>query len=267
MSERLAGSLYDYPQYYDLVFGSDWKAEQEFLRACFARYAGRRVRRIFEPACGTGRLLFRLARSGYRVAGLDLNEAAVAYCNARLARHGCARSVFVGDMCDFQLARPVDACFNMINSFRHLATERQAVAHLRCVSEALQPGGLYVLGIHLTPTQGTPMEEEAWSARRGHLQVNTRLTTVRRDPARREEWFTMECDIYTPTRRHSLREEIMFRSYTARQFQHLLNKIPDLETVATHDFTYEIKQPVDVLAESEDIVFVLRKRGGKSARS
>ena len=260
MSERLSGSLYDYPQYYDLVFGSDWKAELEFLIACFRRYATRRARRIFEPACGTGRLLFRLARRGYRVAGLDLNPAAVDYCNARLARHGWPKSVFVGDMTRFELTQPVDACFNMINSFRHLATERQAAAHLRCVAIALRPGGLYLLGIHLTPTQGEPLDEEAWSARRGHLQVNTRLKTVRRDPARREEWFAMECEIYTPTRFQRLREEIMFRSYTAAQFQRLLKKVPDLEVVATHDFTYDINAPVDVSSATEDVVFVLRKR-------
>jgi SAM-dependent methyltransferase len=259
MNEQLAGSLYDYPQYYDLVFGSDWKAEQDFLLNCFDRYAKRKVKRVFEPACGTGRLLFRLARRGYQVAGLDLNPAAVDYCNARLVKHGWPPSVFVGDMSDFQLTRPVDACFNMINSFRHLTVERQARAHLRCVADCLATGGLYLLGLHLTPTEGTPLEHEAWSARRGHLQVNTRLKTIRRDTGRREEWFTLECQIYTPTRRQALREEIMFRSYTASQFHRLLRQVPELQTVATHDFTYDIEQPVEVSPETEDVVYVLQK--------
>jgi SAM-dependent methyltransferase len=260
MSEKLSGSLYDYPRYYDLVFGSDWKAEQSFLLASFDRYAERPVRRIFEPACGTGRLLYRLARLGYRVSGLDLNPAAVAYCNERLVKQGFSPTVFVGDMADFHLPRPVDVCFNMINSFRHLGTERQATAHLRCVAEALGTGGLYLLGIHLTPTEGEPMAEEAWSARRGHLQVNTRLKTIRRDPRRREEWFSMECDVYTPTQFQQLREEIMFRSYTAPQFRRLVRKIPDLEIVAQHDFTYDIDHHVETVATTEDIVFVLKKR-------
>jgi SAM-dependent methyltransferase len=260
MTEHLDGSLYDYPSYYDLVFGSDWKAEQDFLLDSFDRYATGPVRRIFEPACGTGRLLYRLARLGYDVAGLDLNPAAVAYCNQRLENHGFAPTVFVGDMSQFQLRRKVDACFNMINSFRHLGTEKSATAHLQCVAQSLKKGGIYLLGIHLTPTEGEPMEEEAWSARRGNLVVNTRLKTLRREPKRREEWFVMECHVYTPTSLRKLSEEIMFRSYTAPQFLRLVGKVPELEIVAQHDFTYDIHHAVQLTPTTEDVVFVLKKR-------
>ena len=54
MQDVIAGHLYDYPKYYDLVFGSDWKAEIDFLQACFAKHARLSVKRLFEPACGTG---------------------------------------------------------------------------------------------------------------------------------------------------------------------------------------------------------------------
>jgi hypothetical protein len=64
MPDVVHGSLYDYPKYYDLLFGSDWKAEFDFLRACFEKYAGCRVRRVFEPACGTGRLLVEVDDQG-----------------------------------------------------------------------------------------------------------------------------------------------------------------------------------------------------------
>ena len=120
MNEVIQASLYDFPKYYDLVFGSDWKAEFDFLVACFDNLAGRKVRRVFEPACGTGRLVYRLAKAGYEVSGLDLNPRAVEYCNRRLERRGLAASAFVGDMADFRLPRKVDAAFNMIGSFRHL---------------------------------------------------------------------------------------------------------------------------------------------------
>src|SRR5436305_4378335 len=117
--QRASTNLYDYPRYYDLVFGSDWKAEFDFLRQAFDKFAAGRVRRVFEPACGTGRLLYRLAMAGYDVSGLDLNPRSVDYCNKRLLRHGKPASVIVGDMSSFTLRKPVDAAFNMINSFRH----------------------------------------------------------------------------------------------------------------------------------------------------
>ena len=101
----LDADLYDFPKYYDLVFGSDWRAEFDFLTACFEKHASRPIRRLFEPACGTGRLLIKLAQAGYEVSGLDLNPHAVDYCNRRFARHGLASPAFVGDMSDFRLPR------------------------------------------------------------------------------------------------------------------------------------------------------------------
>jgi len=166
MVEVIQGSIYDYPAYYDLVFGSDWKAEFDFFQACFRKHAARSVRRLFEPACGTGRLLIRFAKAGYDVCGLDLNPKAVDYCNRRFVRNGFEPPVFVGDMTDFRLPRRVDAAFNPINSFRELQTEGQAERHLQCMARCLAKGGLYLLGMHLTPTAGPRCEEESWSARR-----------------------------------------------------------------------------------------------------
>ena len=253
-------NLYDYPRYYDLVFGSDWKAEFDFLRRVFDKFASGRVRKVFEPACGTGRLLFRLALAGYRVSGLDLNPRAVEYCNQRLAKHRKPASVFVGDMADFELEQPVDAAFNMINSFRHLLKEAQAEAHLQCVAAALRPGGIYALGLHLTPTEGTPLEEERWSARRGHLGINTHLQTFDLDLRKRTERCRMTMDVYTPTRMFQIVDELVFRTYTRQQLQKLLAAVPELEMAAVFDFTYRISEPIEIQSDTQDIVLVLRKR-------
>src|SRR6056297_813849 len=96
--ETREANVYDFPQYYDLVYGSDWKAEFEFLRGTFSRYADQPVVSVFEPACGTGRLLYRLGQAGFEVSGLDLNPRAVQYCNKRLERHGLRPAAWVGDM-------------------------------------------------------------------------------------------------------------------------------------------------------------------------
>lgn len=255
------GNLYDYPEYYDLIFGNDWRAEFHFLKACFAKYAERPVQRLFEPACGTGRLLFRFAKAGYEVRGLDLNERAVEYCNERLARGACQpEAAWVGDMTDFRLRPRADAAFNTINSFRHLATEQLAAAHLACMAEALQPGGLYLLGLHLTPTVGPAMDEESWSARRGHLQVNSRLWTKKADRRTRRETLGMTFDVYTPTRQFRLEDEVTFRMYTADQMAALLAAERQFEIVATHDFAYKIHRPIEIGPTTEDVVYVLRKR-------
>ena len=257
--ETIPGNLYDYPKYYELVFGSDWRAEYDFLRACFARYATGRVRRVFEPACGTGRLLVKLAQAGFAVGGNDLNPAAVEYCNARLERLGFRPTAVVGDMADFKLKRKIDAAFNMINSFRHLPTHELALAHLQCMADALRKGGIYLLGLHLTPTACEPMDEESWAARRGNLVVLSQMRVKKLDLRRRRETVSMQLDIYTPTRVFRLTDTIHFRTYTRRQMEDLLRAVPSLQLIATHDFAYEIDKPIRVNGSTEDVVFVLRK--------
>ena len=254
------GHLYDFPQYYDLVFGSDWKAEFDFLQGCFARHASGKVRRLFEPACGTGRLVYRLAKAGFEVSGLDLNERAVNYCNRRLARHGLPQTAWVGDMCEFRLPKRADAAFNTINSFRHLTTAKQAKAHLTAMAEALRPGGIYVLGLHLTPTASRPMDEESWSARRGNLAVNTHMVTIERNLAERRERFRMTFDVYTPTRSFRLEDEISFRTYTARQMRDLIAAVPAFQLTAAYAFAYDLSQPLEIDSSTADVVLVLKTR-------
>jgi SAM-dependent methyltransferase len=252
-------SLYDFPKYYDLVYGSDWKPEFDFLIKCFDKHVDSKVKRLFEPACGTGRLLVKFAAAGYKVGGLDLNPKAIKFCNDRLARAGFPQSTFVGDMCDFTLPKPVDAAFNTINSFRHLAIEQQAKDHLRAVANCLLPGGIYVLGLHLTPTSVEPMQQESWSARRGNLAVLSRLWVIDCNPRKRREEVGMSFDVYTPTKQFRIEDRVVFRTYSASQMKTLI-EASDLEIVETYDFGYDINAPIKVTTATEDVVYVLRTK-------
>ncbi|MDA1013038.1 MAG: class I SAM-dependent methyltransferase [Planctomycetota bacterium] len=259
MPETVEGNLYDFPKYYDLIFGSDWKAEYDFLLACFAKHIDRSVHRLFEPACGTGRLLVKLAQAGFAVSGNDLNPNAVKFCNARFQRHGLESAAVIGDMSNFRLRRKVDAAFNTINSFRHLGSEAAAVGHLECVARSLVKGGIYVLGLHLIPTDCNPTEDEAWSARRGNLQVNSYMWSKGIDKKARIEHLGMYFDVFTPTRQFRLVDHMEYRTYTKRQFQNLIRKVPELQIEETYDFTYRIDTPIVVDGSTEDVVFILKK--------
>ena len=261
MIETIAADVYDFPKYYDLVYGSDWKAEFDFLVACFAKHATGTVRSLFEPACGTGRLLIKLASAGYVVCGNDLNIKMIDYCNARLHRYGFDQRAMVGNMANFRLDRPVDAAFNMINSFRHLQSEAQASQHFRCMADALRPGGLYILGLHLTPTRKEPIQEESWSARRGNLSVLSHIWVISHNRQKRQEVVGMSYDIYTPTRQHRIIDQTVFRIYTRKQMLAFLERAHDFEVTSLYDFSYDIHQPIELDARSEDTVFVLRKKG------
>jgi len=147
----------------------------------------------------------------------------------------------------------------MINSFRHLLTEEQAQDHLRRIAAALRPGGIYALGLHLTPTEGTPLEEESWSARRGHLGINTYLKTFDLDLRKRTERCQMTMDVYTPRQSFQIVDELVFRTYTRRQLTRLLAAVSELELTAIFDFTYRVSEPVEIGDDTQDVVLVLRK--------
>ena len=255
-------SIYDFPTYYDLVFGSDTAAELKFLDDCFSRFVSGRVKRAFEPACGTGRLMYRLAqKQKIEVGGIDLNEKAVVYCNERMERLGLKGRAMVGDMCDFEVGRPFDAAFNTINSFRHVHGEEAALAHLRATAGAIRAGGIYALGLHLTPTRGEATDEESWSARRGQLSINTHMWPIEKNKRKRLERFGIRFDVYKPTESFRIEDVLELRSYTAKQFQSLIDSANDVwELVEYFDFTYDASQPIQLKPTTEDIVAILRRR-------
>ena len=261
MTDKVQGDIYDYPVYYDLIFGSDWRAEFDFVTGCFERFARRPVRKLFEPACGTGRLLIKLAEAGYEVSGNDLNDNAVKFCNDRFRRKGFPETAVVGDMSDFKLKRKVDAAFNTINTFRHLLTEKQAVSHLQCMADCLSKGGLYILGLHLIPSKGDDrIEDEAWHARRGNLAVNTYMWSKGIDQKKRYEYLGMKINVYTPTKHMEIEDEMIYRTYSVRQIRNLIAKVPAFKWVESFDFAYDLDDPIDVDATTEDVVLILRKK-------
>ncbi|MEI8210640.1 MAG: class I SAM-dependent methyltransferase [Planctomycetota bacterium] len=257
--QTVAESIYDHPTYYDLIFGSDWVAEYRFLTSVFQKHVQGKTKRLLEPACGTGRLLYRMQKGGYHCEGLDLNEKAVDFCNVRLKKHGFKPNAFVADMCDFQLKKPCDAAFNTINSFRHLTTEAMAVAHLRAMAAAIRPGGIYALGFHLTPLVGQATDEESWTARRGHLQVNTRMWPRDKNTKTRIERFFLRFDVYKPTGSLRIDDCLVLRSYTYKQFASLIKKVPEWSIETAYDFHYDIDEEIEIDGSTEDVVYILKR--------
>jgi SAM-dependent methyltransferase len=253
-------SIYDFPKYYELAFGSDWAAEVRFLRDIFRQHSSGKVKRVIEPACGTGRILYQLCKAGIRVDGFDLNEVSLDYCRTRTEKRGLVSKVWHADMTDFESPTRYDSAFIMINSFRHLMDEQSAVRHLRCMARAVRAGGVYVLGLYLCPTRAQISQNEHWSARRGNLVVNADVRYLRSSPKNRTVTYSMHFDVYTPTMHRAFEHILTLRSYTLAQFRSLIDSCPEWEIDAVYDFQYEIDKPIQVDEKTEDAVFVLKRQ-------
>jgi SAM-dependent methyltransferase len=253
---------YDYPQFYDIAFRDETRQEADFLEAACRKYCRFPVRRLLEPACGSGRLVVEMAARGYRIAGFDLSRPSLDYLRRRLKRRGLRAVGFCADMADFRLARPVDAAFSTFDGFRHLLSEELALRHLQCVATSLRPGGIYILGFHLLPPDALDECTERWTARHAGTQVTVTLRVLSTDRRRRVETLRVSLLVRSARRELRLRHTFGFRMYTAAQFRRLLAKVPCMELCDVYDFWYDIDQPLTLTNELSDAVFVLRRRLG-----
>ena len=217
------------------------------------------MRRVLEPACGTGRLVAALAKQ-FEVLGFDLSDPMLAYARKRLQRRKLSAQLFTADMAQFKLDQPIDAAFNTFNSFRHLLTEDAALSHLRCIAAALRTGGLYILGLHLLPPDASEESLERWSAEQGRTKLTATLKVIASSRRQRLETLRMTMRVRTPKREHRLKSDFTLRLYNARQLQTLLKQVPEFELCDVFDFWYEIDHPLKLTNELSDTVLVLRKR-------
>ena len=104
------------------------------------------------------------------------------------------------------------------------------------------------------------MTEESWSARRGHLCINTHLQTYDLDLRNRLEPCRMTLDVYSPTQQFQIVDELLFRTYTLRQLRHLLWDVPEFELLEVFDFSYSLKKPAILDTATQDAVLILRRR-------
>lgn len=270
MSKKIINACwYDYPAYYDLSMREDTPAETAFLADVGEKYCDFKVKTFLEPACGTGRVLTQLAARGFQVLGYDQNEASLKYLRRRLRRRKLQDRcvIYTADMRDFTLPdgfSQVDVAYNLVNTFRCLLSEDDAVAHLRCVARALRSGGLYILALHLLPLDVDLSSTERWTQCHGNTQVTVTLRVLNASRKKRVENLRMSMLVRTGNgenrRELRLRDEFSFRMYTASEFLKMLKKVPEFELLDVYDFWYDINEPLKLDDWITDTVFVLRKK-------
>jgi SAM-dependent methyltransferase len=234
MRER---QLYDDPVVYDVLHTPGTAREVDALQKVAGRYRGAPPppRRWLEPACGTGRYLRVLARRGERAVGFDANPRMVADARRRLAplsRRGLAR-VLQADMRSFVESlegERFDVAFTLINSIRHLPSDAALDEHLASMAEALRPGGVYLVGLHLSDYGRESASMDRWFGRRGALAVEQKVgyapPRTEEEIAAREEWVSSRIVVQRPSGTERWRSRYPLRCYDAVQWGQALARSP-----------------------------------------
>ena len=258
---------YDTPLFYDIIFDVDTKKEVDFLEEAFARYArvkrrGGAPRRVLEPACGSGRLVQEMAGRGWLAAGFDAGQAMLDFAKQRCSELSPMPMLWLDRMESFRV--PIRGRFDLahclVSTFKYLLTEEDAQGCLSRVAAALKPGGLFVLGVHLSDYDSETYDHERWEERRGgvHVVSNTRVWAP--DRQRRIEPVRNRLRVTQRGETRVQETQWDFRTYDAAQLKRTLRlAAPELDVVACFDFMYDFSEPRPFDDSYSDVLLILRK--------
>ena len=255
---------YDTPLYYDIIFDADTVEETDFLETIFDRHGNGngKNRSVLELACGSGRLIREFGTRGWRGAGFDANPRMLAFARDLLEKKKITALLWEDRMESFTVPRgkKFDLVHCLVSTFKYLITEDDARASLERVSAALKPGGIFVLGLHLTDYRESKVSHERWVVTRDGIEVvcNTRTWPV--DRGTRTEAMRSRLRITLPDGTVQGQEtRWTVRSYSAAQLRRLLGKVTSLQLVACHDFRHDPDEHRKLDDSYADLVLVLKK--------
>jgi SAM-dependent methyltransferase len=251
---------YCHPEYYEAIFGPDSPKEMDFLCAVGERH-GTGGPLFLEPACGSGRLLQEGAKRGLQMVGYDASWAMLEYARERLtpkqSKHVRLHEARMETFSPRALKRKVDLAYNLVSSFRYLSSEAAALSHLVATRGLLKPGGVYVLGFHLTDYSRKGFEHERWvgKVKRDMVVCNTREWPPEKSPRRSR--MRNRLQIQGPKKNWVIETDWFFRTYDIAQMKRLIRKA-GFELQALYNFDYKLDEPMSEDTDRLDWVLVLK---------
>lgn len=233
MDSAAQSRLYASPEVYDVAFGWNLELELTFLDRCFEEHVEGPVRRILEPACGTGRLLLALAERGYDVAGYDRSAEMVAYAGQRLASH--EGFVWRGEMTTFRPPGEFDAAINLVNSIGYLLEDAQMLAHLERVATAIRPGGIYLIQLSYEDEPPELASFGPWGNRRAGLSTTLQWRVIREDKAARRSYQECRITARRGRERTVIEESHVLRLWRQEDLDRLIAASPFRLAAVYHD--------------------------------
>ena len=175
--------LYNLPKYYDIAFSWDTSFEIELFCKLFKKYVPFEVKKILEPACGTGRFLLDFPKYGYKITGYDNSPKMISYANKCILDEGLKgmASAVIGDMRSIEFNTKFDVAINSINSLGYILSDEDIIEHFRITGESLKNKGIYIVHLSCACDKLDPNEDEGWTLERDGIKIKTMWNIEKED--------------------------------------------------------------------------------------
>ncbi len=172
--------------------------------------------RILDVCCGVGRHAIELAKSGYRVTGVDVTGRYLEVAAARARRRGVKLALERRDMRRLGYRSEFDAALLMWTSFGYFENEKDNMKSLRAIHKALRPGGKFIIDLINRDWLIRNFQEYGW------MEAGKGFVLERRqfDPARSR----MHSDWVYVGKNEVERKEIDLRVYSLHELVEMLGQ-------------------------------------------
>lgn len=214
------------------------------------------VRRVLDAGCGTGELVFRLAREGWSAWGVDMSEGMIRECERK--RVGIREPVpefFCQDIRAITLPRTVGLVTSMFDVLNHLLTPSDLLACCRSLAGALEPSGLLVFDVN-----NERCYRRLWTRNETISHPHFVLTLRNRyEPATRRAFADVTLTMRNAPASEVLTETVEERCYLRSEISRAL-RAAGFEILESEDFAFGTAPEFGKLKTW----WVARKRGGEA---
>jgi SAM-dependent methyltransferase len=241
--------FYNLPKYYDMAFERDVDSDIKFFQKCFECYSDVKVKRILEPACGTGMFLEHLPRYGYQAIGYDLSDAMVEYSKLRIQNVGLSSDkadALVGNMKNMIFSESFDAAFVCINSLGYLRNNADISSHFNTMAHNIRKGGIYIAEISCMCNDivNEKRRDETWCVHDDKITLELTWNPSSYDIANRTRHVDFRMAINDNGRYMEITEAHELRLWFYDEFKKFASD-QGFEIVAIYNQNYE-KIPLDI---------------------
>lgn len=260
--------FYKHPKYYDIAFTRNTKDDIIFFEYCFQRYSNVVVKRVLEPACGSGMFLESLPKYGFYILGYDLSSAMVEYVKEKLKISGLTvnqADIIEGNMKNMRFDNKFDAAFICINSLGYLRSDEDISSHFRAMAESLKKGGIYIVEISCKceDIKSEKKPDEIWYAKENDIDLELTWAIKWYDVENRIRHVDFRMLGKDNGNEFIIEEEHELRLWIFDDFKHFANS-NGFEIVGIYNQNYEeISEDTPITGELGALFFILKNIGNE----